>query len=118
MRPILLDAIGKTIAPTFTEAVSRIFVFNNLDGTPGFVALYTSIKGQATLRALEPIASFTPTRFPRREPYTLTTSSGDTWTFHKGGCGCGNPIKRLAPMQAIRDFDASALSQPAEPVGG
>jgi len=109
LRPMLLDVIAKTTTPTFTEATTRVFVFSEWEDTPGFVAVYIGRAGKPVLLALEPITSFTSTRFPRREPYRLTTQSGEEWTIFKGGCGCGSPIRRLTSRQALDDYAQSSF---------
>lgn len=126
LRRALLDTIGKVTTPTFTEPTARIFVFDAQDDSPGFIAVYTAKNGRSTLRALEPIASFTNTRLPRRDPYlvhTLTDGPDAPWQIQRGGCGCGSPIKRLSQRNALDAYAQSPLANPPpvqspEPVGG
>lgn len=122
LRPQLLDDIVRVVTPAFTEAVARIFVFDEWEGTPGFASIYVARKSNPYLLAIEPIASYSRSPRPRREPHIITLGSGDEWFCYKGGCGCGSPIKRLTTRLALADYSKSPLSTPTIPsqelVGG
>lgn len=106
--PRLLDDIGRFTTPTFSEPVTRIFIFDTFESAPGFVIVYTAKSGKPFIRAVSTFSSYTPSPRPRREPSTITTTSGEQWSFQKGGCGCGSPIRRVTLRQALDDYAAQA----------
>lgn len=118
LRPCTLDAIGKVVTPSFTEPVSRIFVFEPWEDLPGFASVYIGRSNRPFLLATTPITNFTNTRYPRREPYRLTLPDDSEWQIYKGGCGCGSPIRRLNIRMALDDYESLTSSSSSQPVGG
>lgn len=121
LRRSVLDVIAKITTPTFTEPTTRVFIFDEWEGLPGFVSVYIGKQGKSILLAHEPILSFTRARYPRRDPHIVTLQSGEEWQLTQGGCGCGSPIRRLSIRQALTDHDNNPfpVAQPvAQPVGG
>lgn len=105
LRPQLLDEIAHIVTPSFTAQVARVFVFDAWEGTPGFVSVYVGKEGKPHLLRREYIASFTRSRRPRREPHIIILESGEEWLCHKGGCGCGSPIKQVNTRRALSDYE-------------
>lgn len=106
LRPQLADIIGRITTPTLNEPVSRTFIFDAWEDTPGFVIVYTAKSGKPFIAATADIATYTPSPKPRNQPYLITTTTGEQWSVLRGGCGCGSPIRRLTLRQALDDYAA------------
>lgn len=104
LRPLLVDVIGRITTPSYMERVARVYIFDAWENTPGFVIVYTARAGKPFIRDRAEITSYTKALKPRRDPYLLTTSTGEQWMINKEGCGCGNPIRRTTIRQALDDY--------------
>lgn len=112
---VLLDMIAKVHGPNdIAYITTRAFLFadNENDGRLHAV-IYRAEQGKAVPIHFLGITDWTRSRAPRSTPHTLTDDEGNTWSFYRGGCGCGSPIKKVTWRQAWSTLSESLTSDPA-----
>lgn len=113
--PIHLDEIAKVTTPGGTILhPTRSVIFDT------HAVIFVAENGKAVPAHIIEVSEFNRSRHPRTQPHTLTDTSGDTWCFERGGCGCGNPVKKASwrmGLAAVEQYLANQHLRNSEVAG-